>query len=259
MTASIWPIFAERFKFDTSPGRPCADDIAIVHHQLLSLKKPLRGLLLGVTKELAELSSDDINITAVDKSPEMIEYQWIGNNSNRTVTSGDWLDLSSMFSNMDFVIGDGVFSALDRKSSHRLMDCVRSVLADDGLFIVRLFCSPEVRESMEHIYSNTTSNFTAFRWRLAQSICDSNFEVCVKDILGKFREVVSREDITHFGWTEGELSTIEVYENLPYILTFMTEAMFIELCQEHGMKIISKSTGTYELSERCPTFVLRKA
>jgi hypothetical protein len=256
---SIWPVVAKCFKFDTTPGRPTAEDITIVRQQLLSLKKPLRGILLGVTKELAELASDEINITAVDKSLEMIEHQWIGNNSNRTVKVGDWLDLPSMFTNMDFVLGDGVFTVLDRKSLPRLMDCVRSVLVDGGLFIVRLFCSPEVRESFEDIYQNTTSNFAAFRWRLAQSICDSNFEVPVKDILNRFREVISPADIAHFGWTKGELSIMEVYEKLPYVLTFVTEAIFMELCHQRGMEIIGKFTGSYELSERCPTFVLRKA
>lgn len=259
MAASIWPTFAKYFKFDTSPGRPSADDIAIVRQQLLSLKKPVRGIMLGVTKELAELASDDIHITAVDKSLEMIEHQWIGDNANRTVKVGDWLDVPSMFKNVDFVIGDGVVNALDRESSHRFMECVRSVLADDGIFIVRLFCSPVVRESLEDIYRNTTSNFTAFRWRLAQSACDSNFEIRMKDVWDRFQKDVSQADIERFGWTKENLCTIEVYENCNYVLTFVTEAVFRELCQAHCMKIIDKFTGSYELSERCPTFVLRKA
>ncbi|CAF1365478.1 unnamed protein product [Adineta ricciae] len=259
MTTSSWSSFAKYFELLSSPGRPSADDIAFVRNQLLSLNKPINGILLGVTKELAKLASEEINITAVDNSLEMIKHQWIGNSSNRTVILDDWLNLPSQFTSVDFVIGDGVFTVLDRKSSHLLMECVRAVLSDDGIFIVRLFCSPEMRESFEHIYHNTTNNLNAFEWRLAQSMCDSNFEVCMKNFLDRFKQVISASDIEHFGWTKEQLSTIEPYANSPCTLTFMTETVFKELCKEHGMEIINRFTGSYELSERCPTFVLRKA
>ncbi|CAF4292488.1 unnamed protein product, partial [Adineta steineri] len=40
---------ADRFKYFTSPIRPCPDDIEIVRQQLSLLNKPARGILLGVT------------------------------------------------------------------------------------------------------------------------------------------------------------------------------------------------------------------
>lgn len=259
MTTHLHTTLADLFKFFTSPIRPCSDDIAIVRHQLQLLKKPLHGILLGVTRELAELANDEINIIAVDKSADMIDHHWIGNNSNRMIKFGDWLELPSIAANMDFIMGDGVFNVIDRKSQHRLMDCVRTVLADNGLLIVRVQCNPEIRESLDQICQDTNNNFCAFLSRLVNAICDSNFEVRGEDIFNKFNEFVTAEDIARFGWAKEDLSLVNAHQNSKHGLTFLTEAMFRELCDQHGMKILGKFTGSYELNERNPTFILGKA
>ncbi|CAF0797698.1 unnamed protein product [Adineta steineri] len=249
---------ADRFKYFTSPIRPCPDDIEIVRQQLSLLNKPARGILLGVTKELAELANDEIKIIAVDRSKDMIEHHWIGNNSNRIVKLADWLELESIATNINFVIGDGIFNVIDRKCQHQLMDCIRNVLADDGLLIVRVQCNPVVRETIKEIFENTTNNFCAFLSRLVNSICDSNFEVRGSEIFNKFKEYVTDIDIARFGWTKEDISIIEAHQNSSHVITFLTEEIFIKLCDQHQMKILSKFNGSYQLNERNPTFIIRK-
>ena len=142
---------------------------------------------------------------------------------------GDWRDLP-FESEFDALIGDGCLTVF-QGSPEVFFEQAKKALKPNGRLILRLFISPERKESLQSVLKEKhTMGFHAFKWRVAQSLADPY--VSVKTLYQVIRPI----------WDH---PTLEVYENSDLIYYF---PKLSELPRWDHIQFAS----SYELAERCP-------
>lgn len=251
-----WQDFAKQWNRLGSPLRPCAEDVE--NFRLAMGGDPGRCLLLGVTPELADLAPV---LTAIDNSAAMINALWT--NRNEAVL-GDWLDLPFPANAFDTVIGDGCLVLLSHPAQHeRFFEQIGKVIAPGGKILLRVFVSPEQKESRKLVCSEASAgkmkSFHAFKWRLSMAIASEteDHHVAVAETGTTFdRLIPDRKRLADAtGWRAEDIATIDFYRGSQARYCYPTLEQVRESIPA-SLKETGLIYGHYELAERCPILVL---
>lgn len=269
LSEDLWAQQAGQWQRLTSPGRPCAHDLAfnegVVRDWSAGRGAP-RVLLLGVTPELARMAwPAGTELVAVDCSLPMVRDVWPGfPRPGQGAVCADWLRLPLARASRDLVVGDGPFGMLRYPDGHRqLVASVRGVVTEHGLFLTRVFVRPDVAEDPSAVLHDLTAgrigNFQVFKFRLAMALHRSTADgVRVADVWEFWRRHGPRPaDLAgRLGWPPEQIATIEAYRGQEAIYYFPTLAEIASVLGEAFAEVRSWFPP-YELGGRCPTFVCR--
>jgi SAM-dependent methyltransferase len=265
--AGVWNHHAEQWRLLGSPLRPNGDDIRVFERWALcacarSAGGPHLAVLLGVTPECACMRwPDGTELTAVDRSPEMVRAVWPAEAVAvpARVVLGDWQSLPLSSASVDIVLGDGCFTTLDSPERYRTVAReVRRILRPGAAFLQRFFVRPEWRESLTGVFSDLRArrirSFHSAKWRVAMAL-QERFEDGVRlgDIWETFHEAQLDASALEkeLDWAPGTVATIDAYRGLDTRYTFPTlEEVRKELSADFSE--IDCSVPSYELGERCP-------
>ncbi len=143
--AGQWPALAAQWRWVVPPLRPAPEDLRLVEEaarEWTGRREAPRVLLLGVTPELYRLPwPEGTDFLAVDRAQAMIDAVWPG--PSDAVLCADWLELTLPDASRDVALCDGVLNLLSYpQEQSRLARLLREALADEGLFVCRLFVPP---------------------------------------------------------------------------------------------------------------------
>lgn len=267
----LWERNARLWQFIGPPLRPSAEDINFVASILQSLPNAdaddaLASILLGVTPELAAVLTAT-RMLSIDRSMAMI--RGIGARHPRGPRArsvvADWRRMPVRGEIADLIAGDGCYTALDFPAGYRALsrEVVRA-LKPAGRFVVRLFVSPERRETPQAVFDDLLGgrigNFHIFKWRLAMAVQSRPEEgVRLGDIWTTWNSSAIDPQflINAFGWPASAVGTIEAHCGVNERFTFPTLTEVRAILHEYFCEL-GALVPSYELGERCPSLVLEK-
>jgi hypothetical protein len=267
---SYWDHVAPSFSVLGPPLKPSPEDIRFVEKAVANWTsshpgKRLRALLLGVTAEIATMRWPEASsLIAVDNSFEMARTVWPGNiPSKRRAVCGDWLSLPQSPASCDVVVGDGSMNCVRYPDGFRaLARSVLSVLRPDGVLLLRSFVQPEVKDSIEQVFSDllqgTFPTVNHFKFQLLMAMQRSTQQgIAVDDVYREWvRRKVDKDHLTtRTGWEKQSIRSIELYQGQDVVHTFPTVSELRSVLAEFFDEV-SISTPAYFLGDRCPSFVL---
>lgn len=258
-----WQAHARQWSRIGGPLRPGDEDVALMARWLG--ERPGHGLLLGVTPELTALSD---SLLALDRDGAMIDRLWRPRTAQQKAQQGDWLDPAVDGVQFDFAVGDGSLNMLSYVGDYaRLFARLRERLRDDGLLLLRVFCTPEQGETPEAVLAAARQggigSFHAFKWRLAMAMVaqqrgPDSANIGVHHIHQRFEELApDRAQLAAAaGWLTADIDTIDVYRDSATVYSFPTRSQFRAALPDY-VEEIGSAHGAYELAERCPVIALR--
>ena len=263
-----WARYHQHWQRLRPPLRPSAEVVA-AFDELTRGRSPCA--LLGVTPELAGLTLD---LTALDRDPNMIAAVWPGDRPERRALLADWLHFPAALNQLAVVIGDGSLNVLPDALAHQsLLRELQRVLEPNGRAVLRVFLRPSEsarpsdRRTVDEVVeaARLSQSFHGFKWRLAMALCTErqSMSLPVRDLLAAFRDRVvgDRGSAEHWmldrGWDPADLTSIEVYADSAETYSFPTRAE-LEASVPGGLRLRWHNVTGYELAERCPLAVLDK-
>lgn len=248
-----WTEYQAKWDRVKPPLRPTPQVVAAMK---LSLEDFNPVLLLGVTAELAKVAED---VTAVDRSAEMIDTLWPKDATPAVL--GDWLKLPIGSEKFGGVVGDGCFCVVPYQEHERLLAEVARVLKPHGRAIFRLFCRPYEFETVAHVFETVEqTGFHAFKWRLAMALTESlgGKNIPVQSIYEAFvAGFPDREQLAvRTGWDLRDIATIDVYNGSTEVYSFPTRQETFEAVPTEFATVRFVEMDRYELSDRCPLLIL---
>jgi SAM-dependent methyltransferase len=253
------------------PVAPSEEDIGLLasrlHELAAAAARPLRALMLGVTRQIGELRwPAGTSLIAADWSPRMVERWWRTRSRPglRSVLLADWRRLPLPPRSQDVAVGDGCFAALaSLDECAEATEEIRRVLRPGGWWLLRSFVRPDAPERLDDLFDDLFLGRIrapeAFCLRLAMAMHDrsrrgtrradawSAFDARVPDrgaLLGRL------------GWLPDALTMVERWRASPACLAFPTLGELRELVAP-GFELVECSFGGYELGERCARVALR--
>lgn len=243
----------------TPPLRPPAAVVAAVRKQIRD--KHGRALLLGVTPEFADVTPQ---LVAVDRNFSMVANVWPGNTACRYAIVGDWRRPSFKSGSFAICIADGSLSFLTfPDETVALLHGLTHLLEEGGRLVFRLYLSPDVPETVsslrDQVLSGKISNFHAFKIRLAMSLASQQTvpHIRVADILRSFNSLFAnrKELVRKTGWSRKHVDTIDFYRDSDVFFSLPREDRLLSVVSSVFPNARLVSSGTYEMSERCPLLV----
>jgi len=256
-----WKEYQHRWHLLEAPLRPNAE---VVEAIVAAVGERLSNvLLLGVTPELVDAFP---NLTAVDKSEEMIAALWQSQATTQSVRHANWLDMDAAYGRYSAIVGDCSINVLQSYAQiETLLPIVNERLADDGVFACRVFerpAEPITEKDLRCVIDDGThGNFHAYKWQIAMSLAaDSSGAVQAVEILDRFNQLFPQrvELARKTGWNIDVINTIDVYENSGIALLFPSRQEFDSLFTKHFDRYEWRSCGSYDLAQRCPIFVAER-
>ncbi len=269
-----WNRHAAAWRNICAPLRPTNEDVSHLRDRVarwaalrIEQPLPLRGLLLGVTPEIAVVDwTPELHLLAIDQSQGMIDGVWPGDTAQRQATRGDWFNMHVAAGSFDLAIGDGALNALEFPDGYRrLATSLARAIRLDGLLALRTFCRPARDEPVDAVFSDAAAgaigNFHIFKWRLVMALQgqDAARGVTLGDVWTVFHQRVS--DIAAWaadrGWPFDEVSSIESYRGSAGVYSFPS---FEETALVLGdaFELVQRWHGDYEMADRCPHLWLRR-
>lgn len=253
-----------------APLRPTAEDIAQYARSVQQWSHqhgPPRGLILGVTPELAGLDwPEGADVVAVDRSQVMLQQVWPGfPERGRGGICGDWSDLPLAECSRDLALGDGPFTQLAYPEDYRrVLGSLHRALSKNGVATIRFFIKPDETESPEQVltdlHAGRIGNFHALKWRLAMALqANVRHGIQLGTIWNYWAKAVNAEEIAQrFNWSPQVIATIDNYRGLTSRYSFPT---LTELRRVLSPEFVETHCHVpqYELGERCPILTLRTA
>jgi SAM-dependent methyltransferase len=259
-----WSEIARRWAQVGPPLRPSEEDVAFYTGVMHSLRSP-RALILGVTPELYRLPwPRGASVLAADHTCVMIDAVWLG--PREAVMCADWRDLPLPDASRNLVMCDGGLHLLSYPHGQRkLAATLHRVIEPGGLFVLRLFVPPAVRESgdqvLDDLLAGRIPNLNVLKLRLGMAL-QENAHVGVA--LRLIHDVIARlapslNDLAdRLGWPREHLLAVESYRDSRTRYHFVTMDDVIEMfCQSPGGFEVEK-THVPAAYERCPFVVLRR-
>lgn len=265
-----WSKHAQQWQWIGSPLRPAPEDIELLERELLRwhaaypLPSP-QAMLLGVTPEIILMRwPPGTRLVAVDHSEAMIREVWPGGQLGHTALCAEWSDPPLPPASQDIIVGDGCFSVLVSRDEYRAtVRAMRRVIREHGLFLMRFFIRPDVREPVagviDDLLQGCIGNFHVFKWRLAMALHGSLDEgVRLADIWNAWHAAVPEpaQLASRQRWPLRAVLTIDAYRGVQTRYTFPTLAEARAALAEAFEEIACCVPG-YELGERCPTLAFR--
>jgi len=268
---SHWNKHAQQWRHVKAPLRPCPEDMALFEKVLAEYfpaRATLDALMLGVTPELAANRwNPALNLIAVDNTLSMIQSVWPKDDAHRTVVCGNWLKLPLRDAHMDLAMIDGGLPAISFPEAHqKLARELHRVLKTDGVFMARIFARPDVSESVDDVlkavHGRLIGSFHVFKFRMAMALQGQDPEKGVRlddvwrSIGEHFDDRARLAGLT--GWPLDEIATIDAYRGSQASYHFPSVAEMLQLLG-HAFECVQQKCGAYELAERCPILVFRRA
>lgn len=263
-----WEAHARQWARLGAPLRPSPADVA-TYARIVDERRPRRALLLGATPEIARLATYPAGATlvAADRAPAVLHAVFpradaVAIPHARVVA--DWCALPLADASIELALGDGCLTTL--AYPHGVAAFARElarVLAPGGALVLRLFAAPTPRETLADVgralARGEIGSLHALKWRLAMAAPHGD-TIAVADILAAFDRVVPDRAalVRATGWDPDGFATIDAYRNSPHVYAFPTEAAQLAALAP-AFAPIARSVGDYELAERCPIVVLRRA
>lgn len=250
-----WDRHSEQWQHIGSPLRPCAQDVDCFRASLPN-GEGLKGLLLGVTPELASIA----DLIALDHNPLMVSKIAQG----ETVI-GEWLNMPFEQNSFDYALGDGSLNMLSYPHGyHQIFQELQRVVKPDGVVTFRLFAAPQSPESLEFLVEEALAgrigSFHAFKWRWAMALTSERgqLNIQVSDILDVFNRHFPDREMLSFrsGWDIQSIHTIDVYGGSELSYSFPTLPQMQEVISPY-FQSTNTQHGSYELAERCPVLTYR--
>ena len=220
-----------------------------------------RVLLLGVTRDLAELGED---LTAVDWCSEQIARVWIGDRPDRRAQLADWREMKFAPGRFTAVIGDGSLSTLAWPEDYRrALARIAASLVPRGLLVVRCFVAPDEAESVEQIADDVSAgrveSFFSARWRIAMAVAGSG-NVAVKAIHEAFERAFPNREalLAATGWSIASINVIDAYRNSDLVYSFVTRTDLLETLTDAFANPRFVPSGVYPMAERYPLLVAER-
>ena len=238
-------------------------DVAAAYRTIVGARAG-RTLMLGVTRELAEVLDD---LVALDRSPARVASVWPGDTPGRRAMAGDWFALPFRDRCFGTAIGDGALNIFEfPRSQVRILGELARVLRPAAVVAMRVYCRPERAESVASVIADARAGrlayFQAFKLRLAMALVarGPGTNISVTRIRDAFdaecpdRERLSREA----GWPVEDIATIDLYEHSPDVYCFPTERELAAAIPAGFGPVGFHAIGTYALAERCPILVAER-
>lgn len=263
---SHWPDIARRWEAVGAPLRPSAPDLAA--YEAAGRARPGdRLLMLGVTPEIYHLPwPSGADILAVDHTMTMIDSVWPGPRS--AAVCADWTAMSLAQGSRHLALCDGGLHLLTHPHGQAaLVRNLARVLVPGGIFALRLFVPPSCPETAAEVISDTVAGKVAsvnvLKLRLAMALQDNPSDgVQLAGVWAAlFGGGMDPADLAlSTGWDPADLSTLDSYRDCAALYHFVTLGQVEQLfCTDPGgFEMVSVTTQSYELGERCPTVVLRR-
>ena len=241
------------------PLRPHPDVVAAVKNQIQN--RYGRTLLLGVTPELANITSD---IVAVDRNYSMVANVWPGNTLSRSAIVGDWRNTNFAPASFSLCIGDGSLTALKFPTEvATLFRDLKHTLTGGGRIVCRVYLAPDSAETIsslqESVLSGSINNFHAFKMRLAMALAAHQPEpqICVETILDTFNRMFKNRNelVRATGWSRAQIDTIDFYRGSSVVFNYPTRDQLLSVATKIYPNARLAPSGKYEMSERCPLLV----
>jgi SAM-dependent methyltransferase len=259
-TEGHWQEIAGKWAQVGPPLRPSAQDI----EGFQKLIRGTRALILGCTPELYRLAwPDGTDLLAMDHTRNMIDTVWPG--PRDAILCADWTAMPLQPGSRDIVLCDGGFHLMSHpEGQQRFVRSLKSVLAPGGVYGVRLFVPPAVKESKEYVLQDLLDqrvpNLNILKLRLGMAIQESPSQgVRLGDVWSALHQAAPDFEklAESIGWPIEHLKAIDTYKNSDARYCFVTpeevEALFSD-----GFMLESKQVPTYELGERCPILAFRR-
>lgn len=268
--AGQWPRVASVWKQLGPPLRPSQEDLAHFRRALSGwcarhAGKDPRGLILGVTPELYHLPwPDRARLMAADRTPEMVAHVWPGDAAN--VQLADWRELDLPQASLDIVMCDGGLHLLDYPAGQaRLFEGLSRLLAPGGLFVIRLFVPPPVRETPPQVQAALLAgeipDLNCLKLRLGMALQQGAAEgVALGTVWRTLRQVSQdwAELAERLGWPLAHLQVIDAYRDSAAHYHFVTVEEAVALAAGNGFELQEIDTPSYRMGGQCPTLAFRR-
>jgi hypothetical protein len=265
-----WRAMALRWSQVGPPLRPSPEDIAFyaraINRWVLANGAP-RVLILGVTPELYRLSwPSGTALQAVDRTRGMIESVWPGLRS--AALCADWTAIPLPACSQDVVLCDGGLIMVSFPDGiSKIARVLQNMLTPGGLFVTRLYATPDRRESaaivLSDLLAGKIANVNILKLRLGMALQESSEQGVqlghVWDTLQRVAPDLPRL-AERIGWPIESLSAIEAYRESSsrYHFTTLAEIRRLFCDDPGGFSCETIDVPGYELGERCPTVAFRR-
>lgn len=270
-----WSNVADAYFQTQSPLHPSAADIAAMEGFVEKATRPfadarqqapLRALLLGVTPAIATMNwPPHTTLLAVDRAVGMLQSVWPGDIPGvREAQFGDWFALPVEPGSCTVVIGDGSINCVAFPHGYqKLAASVARVLADDGVFILRVYTQPKRKptptELFQELMAGEFHTFDGFKFLLNMALVDAQWNVAVQEVWQQWIENEIDEEVLCriTGWSPSRFSTIAYYQNSDARYSFPPLAEIERGLADHFHRI-DIAVPPYPLGDCCPTLMLQK-
>lgn len=262
---SYWQDVCAHWKHLGAPLSPDIQDTKIIKEFILkyhSNPQQIKLLIFGVTPELINMDWPfTTTITAVEKSPKMIDTLW-EEGQNKQVVCGNWLEYTSC-DKWNLSLGDGVHCSLNPDEQKQLFAKAYELIEDNGISIFRFFVLHENldRDSLfEQLQSGQISSFHSFKIRLAMSLQETpqqGIQVSKVFECWKRANIDVEELMNKTGWSKETINTISFYKGKDTVYYFTTLDGLLSLAQNYFV-VEDIQTPNYPSGEVFPTVVFKK-
>jgi hypothetical protein len=255
MTKTHW---AERSQHWGKIGPPLQPNQEVIDAFLSLIPQDKNILMLGVTPQIANVYN---NITAVDYSPEMIQYVWPGNTENKKAFEDNWLTTDIADEQFDGVIGDGSINMVSYPNDIRFMfERAYHWLNTNGTFAMRFFTRPDTPITREQLLEegyNPTMSFSAYRRLLPMYVAEREGPCILSSkMLDLFNELFPDRSILK--WDPEHILSIDSYKDTVSTGWYPTRKEILEFVPTLAKNARFIDAGTYDLAYACPILTFTK-
>ena len=262
-----WNSIAQCWHLYSSPLRPCGEDLAVFRelvdaHGPAPLDGGRAALILGVTPEIATMAwPAGTVVTGFDRSPEMIEHVWPGDQpGRRQAICANWFDLPRPAKDYDLVFADGSVNTIGFPGDlQRLLAHLTRIVRPGALLVTRTFTRPfrkeQIAELEQAARAGRAGSFHAFKFRLAMALQERAEDgVSLHDIWALWQHLDSEIEglSARNGWAPDVVGTIALFRDKQVRLTYPSREEFIDTLQGAELKLLESRMPGYEMGDRCP-------
>jgi SAM-dependent methyltransferase len=263
MTRNHWGSLFRAWSKLSTPVRVSSEVIAGIKNEVAGVSGPI--LLLGMTSGLFDAGAD---VTAIDKSADLVQHIWPGNTPARRAVVADWLGLPFAPHSFAACVGDGSLISFEYPDRLRLLlNGVADCLEPGGRFACRLFLAPEVDGTIADLKialaQGRVPTFQHFKLSFAAAIGidRGNPNVRVAQIPEIFDAHFSDrgELAVATGWDLGEVDTIDVYRKSDATYAFPTQRQMLSAIPTAFRNVRFVSVADHPLGAQWPILVMERA
>lgn len=254
----------------SAPIVPAPEDTEYVEDRILRAagERPLRALLLGMTRSLATLRwPAGSSLVAVEWSAAMIRRFWSaeGVPGESRVVRADWRELPLAAAAFDVAAGDGCCSVLGSLRDATLAGAeIGRVLRPGGTFYLRCFTRPPnltVERVFEALHAGRIDNVFLLQWLLAMAVHGDTREGVALDAVWRAWSSQVADPAALFarrGWDGDSGWTLARWKGIGVRYSFPTVEELVQGFAPH-LELVERHVPGYAWGECFPTLVMQAA